>query len=75
VNLDGRYRGTSEVLLGDRIAPQDLAIENRGIVAAYKDRHPEEPMVAEPLVDTRVYLTLENGGLTTLKSVGSSEHR
>jgi hypothetical protein len=73
VNLGGRYRGTNAVLLGDRISPQDLAIENGIIVAAYRDRHPAEPMIAEPSVDMRVYLTLEDGGLTAVKSLEARE--
>jgi hypothetical protein len=44
LNRDDSYIGTNAVLLGDRIAPQDVKIRNGVVVANYTDRRPEEPM-------------------------------
>jgi hypothetical protein len=73
LNFDGQYRGTNAVFLGDRIAPQDVAIQNGLVVADYADRRPEDPMSTEPSVGQSMYLTLENGKLVVLRTFGEAE--
>ena len=57
------YRGTNAVFIGDRIAPQTIAITNRVIMANFAERAPGEPMTADPSVGTSAYLTVERGEL------------
>lgn len=57
---DGLYHGTNAVLLGDRIAPQTLAIRNGVIVANYADRRPDQPMSAPASVGKSEYLTVRD---------------
>ena len=61
------------MLLGDRIAPQDVAIHNGVVVAGYADRRPEDPMNIGPSVGQSIYLTLENGKLAVLRTLGAAE--
>ncbi|MFA6365545.1 MAG: hypothetical protein WCW78_04075, partial [Candidatus Paceibacterota bacterium] len=42
INNDG-VKGTNAILLGDRIAPQNISIKNGQIMANYADRNPREP--------------------------------
>lgn len=62
LNQNGQYRGTKAVLLGDRIAPQDVIIRNGVIVVNYADRRPEESMTASPSVGKSMYLMMLKGG-------------
>jgi hypothetical protein len=57
------YRGTNAVLLGDRIAPQTLSIENGLLTVNYADRKPDEPMVAKPSVAVSKRLVVHDGKL------------
>jgi hypothetical protein len=63
VNVDGKYKGSNAVLLGDRIAPQNVLIENGEVVANYAERKSDEPMVAIPSVGVSKYLKYESGVL------------
>jgi hypothetical protein len=73
LNVNGAYRGTSAVLLGDGIAPQNVAVRNGLVVANYADRRPEEPMSAPPSVVKSKYLTLKEGTLTAVEPLGEAE--
>lgn len=42
LNVNGQYIGTNAELLGDRIAPQGVAIRNGVVAASYADRRPGE---------------------------------
>jgi hypothetical protein len=57
---DGAYRGTNAVLLGDRIAPQPLAIRDGVIHASYADRRADEPMAVAPSIAASRYLTVRD---------------
>lgn len=72
-NLNGRYRGTNAVLLGDRIAPMDLQIRNGVVIARYATRGSHEPMSTAPSVEAFLYLAFEEGKLTALKPLGTGE--
>jgi len=63
LNENGNYRGTNAVLLGDRIAPLNIGIQNTVVVVNYIDRRPEEPMSTRPTVDKTVQLILKNDNL------------
>ena len=54
---EGKYIGTNTILLGDRINPQSIKIQNGNIVVNYLDRKENEPMSTKPSVDkTRTFL-------------------
>jgi hypothetical protein len=61
--INGFYRGTRAVLLGDRVAPQEIIIRNGVIVANYADRKIDEPMTAAPSVGISRYLLVEGDDL------------
>lgn len=62
------YTGTNAVLLGDRVAPQNVRIENGEIIVNYADRKPTDPMTAQPSVGVSKYLRVDNGVLTEVPS-------
>lgn len=53
---EGGYRGTSAVLIGDRIAPQTTEFRNGLLIVNYAERKPDEPMTAQPSVGKSLYL-------------------
>ncbi len=63
LNVDGAYQGTNSVFLGDRIAPQNIEIRSGRIIVLYKDRRPDEAMVATPSVSKTKRLRFEAGRL------------
>ena len=67
ISINGLYRGTNAVLLGDRVLPRAIHIRNNVIVAEYDDRHPEQPMAAAPSTGKMMYLKLKKGHLATIK--------
>ncbi len=48
VNTPDGYKGTNAVLLGDRIAPQNIEVQNGKITVNFADRNPGEPMSTQP---------------------------
>ena len=64
INTASSAQGTNAVLLGDRIAPQNIQIQNGEIIANYADRSPGEPMTATPSVGVSKYLTYNTSTLT-----------
>ena len=44
------YRGTETVLIGDRISPQNISINNGVVTIEYLDRAPGEALAVEPTV-------------------------
>jgi len=63
-------RGTNALYLGDRIAPQNISIQNGEIVVNYADRSPGEPMTAQPSVGVTRYFKIDAS--STLIEVSSS---
>ena len=59
--------GTNGILLGDRIAPQSINIENGMIVVNYADRKKSEPMTVQPSVGISRYFTVVSGVLRELE--------
>ncbi len=65
-NGDTGTKGTNALLLGDRIAPQNVEIKNGIVIANYADRAPGEPFITRPSVGTSKYAALRNGMLVDL---------
>jgi hypothetical protein len=65
INTANGAQGTNAVLLGDRIAPQNIEIKNGQVVANYVDRKPGESMTTTPSVGVSVYLTYDGSILKT----------
>jgi hypothetical protein len=70
---NGKYRGTNAVLLGDRIAAHDIAIQNGVITATYADRRPQEPMSAPCSVGQSMVLTVNAGNLSAIKPLAGGQ--
>ena len=70
LNVNGGFRGTNAVLLGDRIAPQTIEIRNGVVIANYADRRLEESMAVLPSVGMSKYLVVKAGKLVTLQPMG-----
>ncbi len=73
LNVDGKYKGTNAILLGDRIAPQTSEIRNEVFTVNYADRQKDEPMTARPSVGVSKYLILENDKIKDLGVFGEGE--
>lgn len=66
----GRVQGTNAVLLGDRITPQTIAVQNGVVTAKYADRRSDESMATSPSIGKSKYLAIKEGKLEELKSTG-----
>ena len=66
----GEATGTNAVLLGDRIAPQNISIENGVVLVNYADRALDEPMSAQPSIGVSKWLAVENGVLSEIDPMG-----
>lgn len=64
---NGIYQGTNAVLLGDRIDPRTIQIQNGVIVADYADRCRDQSMVTPPSIRKTMYLKLKEGRLEAIK--------
>ncbi len=56
-------QGTNAVLLGDRIAPQNVQIANGQIIANYAVRKSGEPMTTAPSVGMSMYFSYDSAAL------------
>lgn len=70
INATSGAEGSNAILLGDRIAPQTIAIQNGQIVANYADRNPGEPMSAAPSLGVTKYLVYRGATLEEASSTG-----
>lgn len=66
LNLPTGTQGTNAILLGDRIAPQTLEIQNGKIIANYADRKPGQSFSTQPSVGVSKYITLNGTTLTAI---------
>jgi hypothetical protein len=73
LNDGGRFQGTEAVLMGDRIAPQTLAIRNGIVEAKFADRRRGEPMTVSPSVVTTAYFALSGRGLAAVPPMAADE--
>lgn len=56
INDDGTYKGTEAMLLGDRIAPQNINIIDGRAVANFAERRPGDPMTTQPSIGKSVWI-------------------
>ncbi len=56
VNTNGTYKGTNAMLLGDRIAPQNITAEKNNAVANFADRKVSEAFSVQPSVGKSVWI-------------------
>ena len=63
VNTTSGAKGTNAILLGDRVAPQNIEITNGEIIANYADRKPGEPFTVQPSQGISKYLILNGDTL------------
>lgn len=68
-NNDG-CKGTNAILLGDRIAPQNIEIQDGKIIVNYADRKINEAMTTQPSIGITKQFIL---GGTTLKDITTEE--
>ncbi len=60
------YDSTNSVFLGDRIAPQNVSIENGVASFNYCERNEREPMTAQPSICITQRFQIKNGVLVTV---------
>ena len=56
INDDSAYKGTEAMLLGDRIAPQNINIIDGRAVANFAERKVGEPMTTQPSIGKSVWI-------------------
>lgn len=59
INLGGRYKGTDAMFIGDRIAPQNINIQNGRAVVNYADRKPGESFAVPPSEGKSIHVNLD----------------
>ncbi len=63
--------GTNAILLGDRIAPQNISIASGTILVNYADRNAGEPMTTQPSLGVSKYFTVVGGLLEAAPAPGT----
>ena len=63
INTGNGAEGTNALLLGDRVAPQNIEILNGEIIANYADRNPGESFAVPPSRGVSKYLILNGSTL------------
>lgn len=63
INTTSGAQGTDAILLGDRIAPQNISIQNGRILVNYADRNPGEPMSTPPSLGVSKYFIYQSSTL------------
>jgi hypothetical protein len=67
LKTDKGYKGTNEVFLGDRIAPQTTEIKDGKLIVNYADRKPTDPMTTKPSVGVSKYFNVIGETLKEIK--------
>ncbi|UCH75636.1 MAG: hypothetical protein JSU82_07340 [Rhodospirillales bacterium] len=65
INETSGFRGTSGVLVGDRIAPGEMSIDQRRVTVRFAGRRATEPMAATPTVPRVRHFRLASLGLVS----------
>ena len=68
IDTPGGAVGTNAILLGDRIAPQTIAIQNGRIIVNYADRGPDQPMATPPSLGVTKYFIYQSSTLVEASS-------
>jgi hypothetical protein len=63
INMVGVYKGTNAIFLGDRIAPQNINIQDGRAVANFAERMVNESFVVPPSVGKSVWVNLDSKNL------------
>jgi heat shock protein HslJ len=58
-NINGEYKGTDAILLGDRISPQSFYVQDRRAVVNYVVRAPSEDFSVQPSIGKSLHLQFE----------------
>ena len=69
INKGGNYVGTNAILLGDRIAPQNIQIQSGALIANYADRRPDEPFWVQPSVGKSFYARVSGDKLIETENI------
>ena len=80
VNVDGLYKGTDAISLGDRISPQNFYVDGNKAIVNYVKRNFGEAFSVEPSVAESLYITVnpENSLFfytTLFRSIGRASCR
>jgi hypothetical protein len=75
MNTASGAKGTNAILLGDRIAPQNIGIMNGQIVVNYADRKPGEPMSTQPSVGVTKYISFDGTALVEASPIAGPGER
>lgn len=59
INTNDTYGGTNAMLLGDRIAPQNISVDKGNAVANFAERKPGEAFTVQPSVGKSVWVHLD----------------
>lgn len=64
IAVDGGYKATNTVFIGDRISPQNINVDGKGIINVnYVTRREDEPFSAQPSVGVTKNLIFSRGNL------------
>jgi heat shock protein HslJ len=75
INQAGLNQGTNAIVLGDRIAPQNVETSSGQVIANYADRNPGEPMTTPPSLGVSKYFTVTAGRLVPVQKLSSITNR
>jgi len=73
INNDNTYIGTEAMLLGDRIAPQNINVSHEIVMANYADKNIDEPMTTSPSVGKTLYAYIKDAQLVQIFVSGTNE--
>lgn len=71
INNNGNFQGTNAILLGDRIAPQNIQIRDGILIANYAERKTTDPMTTQPSIGVSKYMRFDGG---VLKEISKPEN-
>lgn len=66
-NVNGEYKGTDAILLGDRIAPQTHYVKNERGMVNYSVRNPGESFEVQPSIEQSLHLQLDKENLRLIQ--------
>ena len=54
IHVNGRWKGTHAVFIGDRVAPEEIRIRDGVVVVKFRDRRADQPMAQRPTIHKSV---------------------
>jgi hypothetical protein len=75
INNGNNYEGTNGILLGDRIAPQNVEIKDGVITVNYAERKPNEPMTTPPSIGVSKHFIVKSKILREQKETDVKEYQ